>query len=99
MKFVQNDTIDVAYVAELARLKLSSDEIQRFQKQLGDIIHHVDQLKTLNLSGVPDVPIDPTLPTNALRDDVIRDSFTAKEVLNNAPARTNDLVLTPKIVE
>ena len=37
----QSDSIDVTYVADLARLRLSPEEIATFQKQLGDVLGYV----------------------------------------------------------
>lgn len=91
--------MDVSYVAELARLKLSEEEIAQFQKQLGDILGYVQQLQKIDISSVPDNPVDPNLPTNAIRADEVRESLPVDEALKNAPARANDLIIAPKIVE
>jgi aspartyl-tRNA(Asn)/glutamyl-tRNA(Gln) amidotransferase subunit C len=96
---VSQNTIDVAYVAGLARIQLSDDETALFQKQLGDILGYVAQLEKVDVSSVPDTPIDPHLPTNVLREDVETPSFDAATALRNAPAQANNLVTVPKIVE
>ena len=42
--------IDVGYVAELARLELSEDEMKTFQPQLEDIVGYVEKI-ILSSSG------------------------------------------------
>lgn len=93
------ETIDVSYVAGLARLQLSEEEVGCFQKQLGDILGYVKQLEKVDLSNVPTHPVDPNLPVNALRADVVQESFAVEAVMSNAPAKANDLIIVPKIVE
>jgi aspartyl-tRNA(Asn)/glutamyl-tRNA(Gln) amidotransferase subunit C len=96
---VKSNSIDVAYVAGLARLELSSEETEKFQKQIGGILDYVEALQQIDISSVPDAPIDPTLPTNVLRIDDLRPSLTAEDVVRNAPKSSNNLVIMPKIVE
>lgn len=91
--------IDVSYVAELARLQLSPEEISRFQKQLNDILDYVHQISEVDISQAPDHPVDLNLPTNALRTDILRESLSRDDALLNAPMRSNDLIVSPKIVE
>ena len=43
---------DVARIAQLARLTLGDDELDRFTSQLGDILDHARDLAALDLDGV-----------------------------------------------
>jgi aspartyl-tRNA(Asn)/glutamyl-tRNA(Gln) amidotransferase subunit C len=90
--------IDVSYVADLARLKLTPAEIEQFQKQLGDVLGYVAQLQKVDVSGVDDTQ-SLTVETNHLRPDVLRPSLTAAQALANAPQQANDLIVVPKIIE
>ncbi len=92
-------TLDVAYVADLARIDLAPDEKALFQKQLADVLGYVNQLQKVDISSVPDTPIDPHLPTNVLRLDEIRPGLPTADALANAPAQANSLITAPKIVE
>ena len=90
--------IDVAYVAELARLDLTDDEKAVFQPQLENIVKYVEKISAVDVEDVP-----PTLNgreiVNAFREDVVRPSMDREEALANAPGRTGDEFLLPKIVE
>jgi aspartyl-tRNA(Asn)/glutamyl-tRNA(Gln) amidotransferase subunit C len=96
---VKSVSIDVAYVAGLARLRLTPQEEALFQQQLGNILGYVEQLSAVDTSSVSDDPIDPHLPTNVLRADEERPSLPRDVVLANAPKQADNLILMPKIVE
>ena len=91
-------TIDVAYVAELARLELTDEEKAVFQPQLENIVNYV--------ATTPSVHVDAAPPTmhgreivNAFREDEVRPSLDREAALANAPARTGDEFMLPKIVD
>ena len=90
--------LDVAYVAQLARLKLSDDETQLFRKQLGDVLKYVDKLKEVDVSGV-EASAHAVPMFNVVREDEARDWFSADEALANAPAKAKGLFIVPKVVE
>ena len=90
--------IDVAYVAKLARLNLSDDETQLFQKQLGDVLQYAEKLRQVDVSQVEAVAH--AIPVfNVFREDEPRDWFTAEEALSNAPRQANNLFIVTKVVE
>ena len=91
-------TIDVAYVSELARLELSADEKATFQSQLETIVSYVEKIGELDLAG-----IEPTMHGQALvnvfREDVVLPSMDRERFLANAPERNGAEYKLPKIVE
>jgi aspartyl-tRNA(Asn)/glutamyl-tRNA(Gln) amidotransferase subunit C len=90
--------LDVAYVARLARLNLTDEETELFQKQLGDVLKYAEKLREVDVSGVEAAAH--ALPIfNVFREDAPRDWFTAKQALSNAPRKANDLFIVPKVVE
>jgi aspartyl-tRNA(Asn)/glutamyl-tRNA(Gln) amidotransferase subunit C len=90
--------IDVAHVARLARLNLTSEEIELFQKQLGRVLEYAAKLREADTSRLHDGGDGDTV-FDVLREDEPRDWFTAAEALSNAPRRANDLFIVPKVVE
>jgi aspartyl-tRNA(Asn)/glutamyl-tRNA(Gln) amidotransferase subunit C len=90
--------IDVGYVAKLARLNLTEEETQLFQKQLGDVLRYAAKLGEVDVSQVEAaahaVPI-----FNVFREDEPRDWLTAEEALSNAPQKANQLFIVTKVVE
>ena len=89
---------DVRYTAQLARLKLSEEEIATFQSQLSQVLAYVEKLKQVDVTGV-----EPTAHTSAIfnvfRKDEPRDWFTPEEALANAPRQANHLFVVTKVIE
>ncbi len=90
--------LDVAYVAKLARLKLTKEEAQLFQEQLGHVLQYADKLREVDVSGV-EVAAHAVPMCNVFREDEPRDWFTADEALRNAPRQVNGLFVVTKVVE
>ena len=90
--------IDVAYVAHLARLSLSEEEVAVFQGQREHVVDYVRKISALDLSGV-----EPTSHASGLRnifrDDVVVDGVEHEAVMANAPATTREQFKVPKILE
>jgi aspartyl-tRNA(Asn)/glutamyl-tRNA(Gln) amidotransferase subunit C len=92
-----SQSIDVTYVADLARLRLSPEETATFQKQLSDVLGYVGQLAEVDVSqvsllGEPDLK-------NKLRADELVPCLPVAEALANAPAQENNLFVVPRIIE
>mgnify|MGYP003292032380 CR=1 FL=1 len=74
----------VLYVAKLARLKFSEEEIERLAPELSKILEYVEQMNRLGLEGV-----EPTSHVvkleNVLREDVPRPCLPKERALEQAP--------------
>ena len=90
--------IDVAYVANLARLELTDEEKAVFQPQLEGIVKYVEMISKVDVSGVEPMMHGRPL-VNAFREDVVKPSMDHEAALKNAPARVGEEFLLPKIVE
>ncbi|MCF8009033.1 MAG: Asp-tRNA(Asn)/Glu-tRNA(Gln) amidotransferase subunit GatC [Halanaerobiales bacterium] len=92
------DQKEVKYIANLASLKLSEDQVKKFSKQLSDILDYIEKLDELKTDNIR--PTSYTVPVkNVLRDDVVKDSLDIKKVLKNAPERSNNQFRVPKIMD
>jgi aspartyl-tRNA(Asn)/glutamyl-tRNA(Gln) amidotransferase subunit C len=90
--------LDIDHVAKLARLALTSEEKARFAQQLGDVLHHIEQLKKVDVTGVePTAHAAPVF--NVWADDVARPGLPVDLALKNAPAQRDHMVVVPKVVE
>lgn len=89
--------IDVRYVANLARLELSDEEVALFQPQLEAILGHVDTLMKLDVSGIePTAHAAPVF--DRMRDDTPHESLPAAALLQNAPDQSQGQIRVPKVV-
>lgn len=93
---ISKDT--VKYVAHLARIELGDNELNTFASQLNDIIHYIDQLKALDVTGI--APTTHVLPLKDVkRKDELKPSLAAEEALKNAPLKEENYFKVPKIIE
>jgi aspartyl-tRNA(Asn)/glutamyl-tRNA(Gln) amidotransferase subunit C len=92
-----SDSIDVTYVADLARLRLSPEEIATFQKQLRDVLGYVGQLAEVDVSHVS--LLGEADLKNRLRADEPTPCLTPEQALANAPKQDNNLFVVPRIIE
>ena len=84
-------------MADLARLRLTDDELERFTAQLGDILDHARDMAALDLDGVE--PTSHPYPLrNVLRDDVALPSLDPAEVLACAPSHEDGLFRVPPVL-
>jgi aspartyl-tRNA(Asn)/glutamyl-tRNA(Gln) amidotransferase subunit C len=89
---------EVEHVALLARLELTDAEREQFTTQLNSILEHFQVLTELDTSGIE--PTSHVIPLQSvLRDDEVRPSLPAEEVMANAPDRLAETFRVPRIVE
>lgn len=89
---------DVRYTAQLARLHLSDEEIERFQAQLSQVLAYVEKLREVDVTKV-EATAHAYPAFNVFREDVAGDWFDTPTALQNAPRAANDLFVVTKVVE
>jgi len=90
-------TADVEHVARLARLGLTSEEIERTTAQLGAMLDHFADIDGLQLDDV--VPMTQPYPlVNVLREDEERPCLDRDEVLAAAPDAVDGRFKVPPII-
>ena len=88
---------DVAHVANLARLEVTPEELERFSAQLSSVLLHIETIRRLDITDVP--PTSHAVPlTNVLRPDVVRPSLPRDEVLAMAPEAEDGRFKVPRIL-
>jgi len=93
---ITKETIE--YVARLARIELSQEELHKFSQQLQDTLDFIDKLKKLDTKDI--TPTSHILPIhNVLRQDLPRPSLPVEKVLENAPSKDGNFFVVPKVIE
>ncbi len=87
---------EVRHVANLARLGLTDDEVEKMSVQLGAILDSIDQIGELDLDDVPPTTNALNL-TNVLRPDEPHKCLPSEEALSTAPDAVDDLFAVPRI--
>ena len=92
---------EVRYVANLANLNLTEEEIVRMVHDLGSILEHMDRLTGIDTEGVePMSQVEYVAEETAtLRPDVERAPLGNQPALANAPASGSGYFKVPKVIE
>ena len=89
---------DVLHVANLARLHLTDDEVDRLRAQLSNILEAIETLRDVDTSHV-----GPTASViqleNVMRDDVAQPPMSRDAALANAPLRDDPFLRVPTVLE
>lgn len=88
---------DVKHVAVLSRLGLNDDELQKYEKELNDVLNFMEKLNELDTKGIE--PTSHVLDIhNVFRSDKVEESLSLEDVLANAPDRDEDYFKVPSIL-
>jgi len=89
---------EVLHIARLARLGLSEDDVDRFSKQLSNLLENFEVLQQADTSGIP--PTAQAIPLqNVMRPDEAAPSLPPGDVLANAPRREEDFFRVRAVLE
>jgi aspartyl-tRNA(Asn)/glutamyl-tRNA(Gln) amidotransferase subunit C len=89
---------DVAYLARLARIALSDEELDHFAGQLDVILTSVARVGEVAADDIPATSHAVPL-TNVMRDDVVAATLTPDEFLAVAPAAEDGRFRVPRILD
>ncbi len=94
----ESTALDIDYVANLARLELTQEEKSMYARQLSAVLHHIEQLSQVDVSGIePTAHASPVY--NVWAPDRVRDALPVTAALKNAPAQRQNMISVPKVVE
>ncbi len=86
--------IDIKKIAKLSRLAIEPERVERFQKDMQNIIEMVERLPEMGAGDLSPKAED----AMTLREDEIAPSLPREEVLKNAPQTAAGCVVVPKTV-
>jgi aspartyl-tRNA(Asn)/glutamyl-tRNA(Gln) amidotransferase subunit C len=88
---------EVEHVADLARLSLSDDELEKMTGQLDTILSYMDTLNTLDTRQV-----QPTTHvfsvSNAFREDIVQESLSQADAVKNGPQQDGKFFQVPRVI-
>ena len=87
--------IDIQHIAKLSRLSIEADKLEKFQREMENIVTMVEKLPDLENQTLGVDPAD----RMELRKDEIRPSLRREMVLQNAPKAVAGCIVVPKTVE
>lgn len=91
-------TEDVKKIAHLARLAIREEDIPLYVKNLSDILSFVEQMNSVDTTGV--IPMaHPQDATQRLRDDIVTEHNLRDHFQRIASKTESGLYLVPKVIE
>jgi aspartyl-tRNA(Asn)/glutamyl-tRNA(Gln) amidotransferase subunit C len=91
------DRKTVKHVADLSRLTLTEEEIDKLSKELSDILDAFSLLKEVDTNGV-EPSFQPIEIKNVLREDLPEECLSQEEALANAEQKDDKLFKGPRSV-
>lgn len=76
---------EVLKLAKLSKLRLSDEEIEKFQKEISDILGYVEQLSSVDTEGLKPTSQVTGLENVTRKDEIINYGVSNEELLKNAP--------------
>jgi aspartyl-tRNA(Asn)/glutamyl-tRNA(Gln) amidotransferase subunit C len=89
---------EVRWVAHLARLEFTDEELAAMTRQLNNIVDYVQQLQQLDTTGVEPLA-HPLSLCNVFRADELCPSLPVDQALQNAPDRQGNFFGVPAVFE
>ena len=92
---------EVRYVADLANLSLTDEEVRRLTTELEQILAHIDKLNELDTTGVEPMAqvLYDAAETATLREDRERSGLSNEGALAGAPLRGAGFFKVPRVIE
>ncbi|MDX1672852.1 MAG: Asp-tRNA(Asn)/Glu-tRNA(Gln) amidotransferase subunit GatC [Balneolaceae bacterium] len=89
---------DVRYIADLARLQLSEEEMETLLDDMNKILDYMDTLEELDTGNVE--PLEHVIELeSSFRKDEAKESLDHEEALKNAPDADSDYFKVPRVIE
>ena len=88
---------EVLHVAKLARIRLTEEEIEKYQVELKKLLNDVEKIN--DVKGYDDEELIATWEENTkLREDKPGEMLDPKEVLENAPHHSGNYISVPVVI-
>lgn len=88
---------EVLHVAKLARIRLTKEEIEKYQVELKKLLNDVEKIN--DVKGYDDEMLIATWEENTkLREDKPGEMLDPKEVLENAPHHSGNYISVPVVI-
>lgn len=89
---------EILHIANLSKLYVSDDKIDKYMKDLSNVVDLANSLESVDVSGV-----DPTSHIldikNVFRKDKVEISSSRENILKNAPDAQGGCISVPKVME
>jgi len=88
---------EVMHVADLARISISDEEVEKYQVELKQLLNEVEKIN--DVKGYDDdILIAPWSENTVLRKDESSEMLNPKEVIENAPRHSGNYIEVPVVI-
>lgn len=94
---MQVSSDEILHIANLANLNLKEEEIEKYKKDLQDILNFANIVNNANVNGVTET-IGANEACNVFRKDEIMESSKREELLQNAEEQQSGMFKIPKVI-
>ncbi len=88
---------EVLNLANLAKLKLTEEEIEKYQEQMVGILNYVNKINELDLENVKESLTGAENIVGDLREDVVKTSNP--DLIEHAPETKDNYIVVPKVLD
>ena len=88
---------EVLHVADLARIKLREEEIEKYQIELKELLNEVEKVNEV-VGYDNERLIAPWTNNTELREDVEGEMLNPKDILKNVPRNTGNYIEVPVVI-
>lgn len=92
---------DIIKLANLSRLKLTDEEVERYQTELSSILDYVAQLDKVDVSDLkPTYQVTglTSQDVNASRDDEVTEQISKEELFKNLPDQQDGYIKVKRMI-
>ncbi len=88
---------EVLHVADLARIEVTEEEIEKYQVQLKQLLNDIEKVNDV-VGYDDDMMVAPWDDNTTLREDVVGEMLDPKRVVENAPGHTGNYIAVPVVI-
>ena len=89
---------EILHIANLARLDLNENEVDKYIENLQDILNFANIVNNAPVEGL-DITIGANEAKNQFRKDEIKQFENMEALLQNAPEKEENMFKTPKVIQ
>lgn len=87
----------VMHVANLARLSVNEEEIDKYSVQLASILTEIDKILSVDIKN-KELLIAPTKNTNCYSSDTVGSMLNRDEIFKNANNASDGYIVVPRVI-
>lgn len=89
---------EIIHIAKLASLNLTEDEIEKYAKDMTDILEFAEIVNNLDTNEIKET-VGINGEYNVFRKDEIKPSMDRDELLKNSPSSEDGMFRIPKVIQ